>query len=258
MKKNKIYLLGSIFFIFSSCSSFDEDILKDDTSSFLIKNFVFNLSKSGFDDELNTRADNTWVEGDKIFLLFDSESNLAYGDAIYTNGNWTVNEYGNLTPDSTVNCKAYFFENMVSEANATISLNEASSIFEDLSGTYTFKDGTLSVTATLKPKTGRIRFTGVNHTEIQFSGVSHYTTFNRYMGEYTSTDSKLSSKVDGEYTPYVYGFFTDTSEPHISLWNDDNDAFIRYFSSNVFTAGQSGYLTIPTSKSHNGWLLYFE
>ena len=185
----------------SSCSSSIENDLKEDNPQ-MIDNFNFILLKSGYEDESNTRADSVWKEGDKIYLLFTSSSGLAFGEAVYTNGNWIINYDGRLIEDKTSSCKAYFFENEVSSTHATITLNEASSIYEDINGSYTLTDGSLSVTATLTPKTGRIRFKGENHFDIQFSGISYYTSFNRYTGEYKTSDSKLTSKVEGEYTPY--------------------------------------------------------
>ena len=242
----------------SSCSSSIAEEQEENTKNPQIVNkFFFTLSKSGYEDEANTRADSEWKEGDRIYLLFTSTSGLAFGDAVFTDGNWAINYDGRLIEDESSSCKAYFFENEVSSTHATITLNEASSIYEDTNASYTLIDGSLSVTAILVPKTGRIRFKGENHFDIQFSGISYYTSFNRYTGEYKTSDSKLTSKVEGEYTPYCYGFFTDTADPNVKLWNESG-SFIRYLSSNVFTSGQSGYLDIPLAKDHNGWLLLFE
>ena len=247
-----------ILIVLSACSSSnDQEQVEDIYTSTNVREFIFELSKTGFEDERSTRADSSWKDGDKIFLLFESRSALAYGDAVFSSGKWIVNYDGELLTDSTATCKAYFFENEVSSSFSTITLNEGSAIYEDTSGTYTLVDGCLSVSATLKPKTGRICFKGYNHQEIQFSGISHYTSFNRFSGEYQSTDKKLSSKVSGEYTPYCYGFFSDADEPCIKLW-DEGNGFKRYLSSDVFRPGDSGYLTIPSPKDHNGWLLLFE
>ena len=241
---------------FSSCSSSIIDEQNNDSLPRIDK-FIFNLSKKGYEEEMNTRADSEWEEGDKIYLLFSSNSGLAFGDAVFTNGNWVVNYDGRLIEDQLVTCKVFFFENEVSLTHATVTLNETSSIYEDINGSYELIDGSLSITATLRPKTGRIHFKGENHLDIKFLGISYFTSFNRYTGEYKTSDSQLTSKVSGEYTPYCYGFFTDSTEPYIKLWNESG-SFIRYFSSDVFTSGQSGYVNIPLSKDHNGWLLLFE
>ena len=244
--------------ILSACSSSNDGEQVDDINTFTkVREFIFELSKTGFENDLSTRADSTWKDGDKILLLFESKSILAYGDAVFSSGKWIVNYDGELLSDITATCKAYFFENEVSSSFSTVTLNEGSAIYEDTSGTYTLVDGCLSVNVTLRPKTGRICFNGYNHQEIQFSGISHYTSFNRFSGEYQATDTQLSSKVSGEYTPFCYGFFSDTDEPCIKLW-DEGNGFKRYLSPDVFKPGDSGYLTIPSPKDHNGWLLLFE
>lgn len=217
------------------------------------------FAKIGFENESVTRSDSEsdWTNGDKIYLLFQSKSTLAYGDVVFSNGSWILNYDGELFADSIAKCKAYFFENQVSSTFANVTLSENSIIYEDCEGTYKLVDGCLSVNAALQPKTGRICFKGYNHQEIQLSGISHYTSFNRFTGEYQASDVKLNAKVSGEFTEFCYGFFTDADEPCIKLWSE-GDGFKRYLSPEVFKPSDSGYLTIPSPTAHNGWLLLFE
>lgn len=235
-----------------SCSSnFDEPTQNETNESHFVK-FTFNVSKTGFDDEIGTRSATQWENGDTIYLLFTSGTDLVYGDAVYNNGEWFVNYNGNLVSNQETTCKAFYYEDIVNSTHSTVYLNENSVMYEDNAGKYTLTDGSLSITATLAPKTGRIRFKGSNHEEIKIYGITHYTSFNRYTGEYTTSKGIIKSKVDGEYTPYNYGFFTDETEPRVNIWKV-SEGFTRIFPTTIYKAAESGYVTIPTSNAHNGW-----
>ena len=239
-----------------SCSNASEPN-KDEHTTNNVSTFIMDLSIKDYPDKVVTRTDSEWVEGDSIFLLFESEKGLAYGIAVYNDQAWSVDYDGKLNENKASKCKTFFFQNKVSYAHSKISLNAQSIIYEDSIGEYNLKDGCLSVKATLKPKTGRIRFKGENHLDIKFSGISFYTSFNRFTGEFQKSNSQLSSKVDGEYTPYYYGYFTDPDERPIKIWSEEGN-FVRYFPENSLAPGISGYVTIPTKEEHNGWLFLFE
>lgn len=234
-----------------SCSSVDDPTESVENGVHSCR-MIFNVTKSGFDDELDTRSSAQWENGDTIYLLFSSAKGLVYGDAVYKDGDWYVNYNGNLTQNQETNCRAYYFENSVSSTHADITLNENTAIYEDTVAKYTYIDGSLSVTANLKPKTGRMRFKGTNHEEVKIYGITRNISFNRYTGKYSTTKGIIKAKVDTEYTPYIYGEFTDTVEPRVNVWRD-SDGFTRLFPTTIFKAGQSGYVTIPTSSAHNGW-----
>ena len=236
-----------------SCSS-QEDVPKQSVSSESHYCKVnFNVIRTGFDDEVTTRSATQWENGDTIYLLFTAGDKLVYGDAVYEEGEWYVNYNGDLIRDTATKVKAYYFENKVSEKNATISLNENTAIYEDNNGSYTIIDGSLSITAALKPKTGRIRFKGENQDEIKIYGITRNTTFNRYTGEYSTSKGMITTKGSkDEYTPYFYGEFTDSVEPRLNIWKA-SEGFTRIFSDTIYKTGESGYVTIPTSAAHNGW-----
>ena len=110
------------------------------------------------------------------------------------------------------------------------------------------------MTANLRPKTGRIRFTGVAGSVLKVYGITHYATYDISTDNYTTSAApfKLTVGEDG-YTQYLYGYFTDTDEPNVKLWIDAKEAYTRYCSTDIFNAGQSGKMTIPAEDSHSGW-----
>lgn len=235
-----------------SCTSQEDEPNQDVPGVSHFCKVNFNVTRTGFDDEGVTRSATQWENGDTIYLLFTSGDKLVYGDAIYEDGEWFVNYNGDLVRNSATKVQAYYFENKVSEKNASITVNENTAIYEDNAGSYTITDGSLSITATLKPKTGRLRFKGDNQDEIKVYGITHNTSFNRYTGEYTTSKGLVTAKVNKEeFTSYIYGEFTD-SIPRLNVWKA-SEGFTRIFPDSIYKAGESGFITIPTSTAHNGW-----
>ena len=240
-----------------SCSSQDDII--DDIQKEVDENqphtceLILNVTKSGFDDEPQTRASSdNWKNGDKIYLTFTVGTGLSYGDAVYNNGTWSVNYYGSLTEGASTKCTAVYFDNPDFVSSSVVMLTENTGIYEDTNGTYVFNGGTLSVVANLSPKTGRIRFAGIDNEEIKLYGISHYTSFDCSNGKFTSSIGALTTTVESDYTPYIYGEFADSEQPRLNVITSSS-GFTRLLSTTVFQKGESGFMNIPSEASHNGW-----
>lgn len=239
-----------------SCSSQDDiydDIRNEqDSNQPHTCELILNVTKSGFDDEPQSRAASEWTDGDKIYLTFTVGSGTSYGDAVYNNGSWTVNYYGSLTEGATTACTAVYFDNPEFESSSVVMISENTGIYEDTNGSYIFTGESLSVIADLKPKTGRIRFSGTDNDEITLYGISHYTSYDCSNGKFTNSIGALKTKVVSEYTPYIYGYFSDSEQPRLNLITATS-GYTRLFSTSIYKAGESGYMTIPSELSHNGW-----
>lgn len=216
-------------------------------------------------DGPKTRAEattTTWADGSIIYLRMNSPLGATTGEAIYNASKdvWTISYYGSLYEGVSNSCTALYLEDNVSYENNLFTLDEGTAIYEDLEGSYIYDGGDLIVTANLSPKTGRIRFNGTAGSIIKVYGITHYATYDISTDNYTTSAApfKLTVGEDG-YTPYLYGYFTDADEPNVKLWIDAKEAYTRYCSKDIFNAGQSGKMTIPTEDSHNGWVdgLYF-
>ena len=242
----------------ASCSSQDDiidDIQKevDDNQPHTCE-LILNVTKSGFDDEPQTRASSdNWNNGDKIYLTFTVGTGLSYGDAVYNNGTWTVNYYGSLTEGATTKCTAVYFDNPDFESSSVVMLSENTGIYEDTNGTYVFSGGTLSVVANLSPKTGRIRFAGTNNDNIKVYGITHYTSFDCSNGKFTTSIGAVNKTVSSGYTPYIYGEFSDLEHPRLNIITSTS-GYTRLLSTSIFKKGESGYMNIPNETSHNGWM----
>jgi hypothetical protein len=163
-----------------------------------------------------------------------------------------VNYYGSLTEGVSTKCNAVYFDNPQFASSSVVQLGESTGIYEDANAKYVFADGALSVTANLSPKVGRIRFAGENNDSITVYGITHYTSYDVSNGKYTQSLGAVKKKITNNYTPYIYGVFTDSSQPRLNVITKVS-GFTRMPSSSIMQAGQSGYMSVPTESSHNGW-----
>lgn len=220
---------------------------------------LVNFDAPATKSEANTT---TWADGSVIYLRMASPLGSTTGEAVYdaTTDVWTISYYGSLYEGGANICSALYLEDKLSYDNSLFEMNANTVIYEDLEGTYIYQEGDLIVTANLKPKTGRIRFSGTPGKEMKVYGITHYAKYDISTDQYTTSKESFKITVGSDgYTPYFYGYFTDIDEPNIKVWIDRKEAYTRFCSNDIFKAGQSGKLTIPTDDSHNGWVdgLYF-
>lgn len=244
---------------FASCSSDEvfEDLESQHTSEHpKTCKLVLNVSKTSYDDEPNTRSAtrsvSEWEDGDKIYLTFSTDYGNTYGDAIYKDGEWAVNYYGNLAEGIATKCMAVYFDNPINAGSTVVQLDQHTGIYEDTDGIYVYKDGILSVTAQLIPKTGRIRFAGNNKDSITVYGITHYTSYDASTCKFSTIDVAIREGVSTDYTQYVYGFFTDSIHPRLNIITATS-GYNRQLPTNIYRQGESGYLTIPSDYSSIGW-----
>lgn len=194
-----------------------------------------------------------WVDGDKIYITFYNGNTIVPGEAIYDDSSgWSVSYDGNLPETSAALCEARYFVNASFSSASLVSLNPNSVIYEDLNGIYAYSNGSLTVQATLSPKTGRLRFTGDTGAIIHTTGISTYTTFSPAINKFSSSKAMITSTVEQNgSTPYIYGKFSD-DDRNIGLVGSDF-AYTRSCSSEMLKAGESGYMAIPSEKAHNNW-----
>ena len=195
----------------------------------------------------------SWNDGDKIYITFYNGSNIIPGEATYSStSGWSVSYDGDLATGSNLKCEARYFVNATFTSSSLVSLNSNSEIYEDLNATYAYSNGSLTVTATLSPKTGRIRFTGKQGEKIYTTGISVYTTFAPAINTFSTSNAMITSTVASNgSTPYIYGYFTD-DDRSLGLVGSDY-AFTRTCTSSMFNTGESGYMAIPSEASHNNW-----
>ncbi len=263
----KVFSLMQMLFVvlmglaFGACSSELSELEPNggQASKHTIKmNFVGGVV--GFDQSNQAKAQmptkatsSSWNDGDKIYITFYNGSDIVPGEATYSAASgWSVSYDGNLATGTSLKCEARYFVNATFSNSSLVSLNANSEIYEDLNATYAYSNGSLTVTATLSPKTGRLRFTGKAEDKIYTTGITVYTTFSPAINTFSTSNAVITSTVGANgSTPYIYGYFTD-SDRNLGLVGSDF-AFTRTCTADMFNTGESGYMAIPSETSHNNW-----
>ena len=211
----------------------------------------------GFDQNmtkgLTKAASSSWNDGDKVYIIFYNGTTKVPGEATYsTSGGCNVSYDGDLATGTGLKCEVRYFINATFQSSSLVSLNSATEIYEATNGSYEYNGSTLTVQASMTPKTGRIRFSGKSGEKIYLTGISVYTTYSPALNTFSSTKSMIATTVaTSGYTPYIYGSLADSNK-QLGLVGSDY-AFTRTCTDAVLKVGDSGYMAIPSDKSHNNW-----
>lgn len=212
-----------------------------------------NASKPSF--ESGSRADGSqWNSGDVITLSFD---NGVSGTATYDASSrlWEVSYTGSFDVKQSGMVVVGFFGSSSSISGGVVTLDPHTDYYiaTDASYVYSNADGTVSISASLQPTIGRIRFKGEAGRQIVLSGLKWLQSFvisNGIDNPRAMGDVSITVANDG-FTPYTYCTFPGED---YSLSIRDNDAvYTITLLENVLTPGRSGVLSLPTSGSPLGW-----
>ena len=255
--------------VMSACSGdeFDNAMVEEvtDGSHWQRADVNFRVNRLDFDAQAGTTrsVDEGWKDGDRIYLILkDKDGNnvqayVAYDADMETWGQIEYDGYKSyLTCTTPRTVEAYYFDGTASVTNSTITFDATTGIYACKEGSYTYPaDGDLEVSVSLVPYTSRIRFTGTSGTSFSLGGMKTYTAFSRTTGKLTETTSDISTSVlSSGYTPYIYGVFSNSTEPSFVVKIDGVVLKTVFDSStNVLQIGHSGYMAVPTADSHRGW-----
>lgn len=213
-----------------------------------------NISKEDYADAPQTRSAEAWAKDDQIYLTFTVGSSTTSGVATYDGSKWNISYFGNLTEGTTTLCAAVYIEDAESVSNSNVLLNERSAIYEDTNAQYIYSGGSLTVTANLSPKFGRVRFAGISNAAISVYGITYCTSYDFSTQKYITSSKLISTTVSTTgYTPYIYGDFTDTTSPRLNLITSTS-GFTRSLPTNIYRKGESGYITIPSESAYDSWV----
>ena len=253
---NVAVTIAMCMFAMAACSKITDDTISQDEKRPC--KMVFEGSIAGYDssvlrDGSATRAASSWQEGDKVYITFYKGTQIVTGEAQYSEADgWTINFDGDLTEGTNLKCEVRFFVNPTFSNAYTVNLNPHSEIYEDVAAKYNYSSGNLQVTASLVPKVGRIRFTGKAGDKIHITGIECYSNYAPATNTFSSTKELLTETVSNDgSTAYIYGFCA-VDDRKVGIIGSDF-AYTKYFAESIYKAGESGYMAIPTSNSHNGW-----
>ena len=206
----------------------------------------------GFDDENGTRAatvTSDWQEGDSLYIQFTVGTRVIDGLAVYMDSQWSVTPGAVISEGTKGSCKVYRFKKIAGKPSNAVTLSYLSAIYADLGGTFMVESGETTITAQLKPLTGRMRFKGSSGQTVTFYGLKWYTNYavkGELAGLHTGAIT-LKVAADG-YTPYVYGGFEDTENRQLTVDLDDTYDGMKKCDEKVLAVGHSGYFNIPSFK----------
>lgn len=257
------FVMASALTAFTACSSSDDLSSKTQADKDGLHTITMKLvgGCEQYDAKGQSRAAGetsvSWADGAKLYLQFSNGDKLVSGNATYSEatGAWTVSYYGILATDASATCQAYYFDNTTAGNGEVVQLSANSAIYEDANGTYVYDGENLTVRANLKPKTGRMRFTGIKGTALALTGITYYANYDPSTNLFSTSAAAVNTTIDktSGYTPYIYGYFTDAESPSLGLVANGSEAYTMACPSTMYQTGESGYLDVPTEGSHNGW-----
>lgn len=211
-----------------------------------------NAELDGYEGKTKAETQN-WSDGDRLYLIFNVSGSSLSGEALYSDGTWSVSVFGNLVAGTSSSVKVYYIENASSRNGSVFQMTHRSAIYQELSGTYQYDGELLSLVAQLKPMFGRIRFAGTRNTAVILSGISYPVSFNASNGTVSTSFVCFKDTVRTTgYTDYIYGTMTDADDPRLYVITRSS-AFTKYCNSQVLSAGTSGWLSIPAPGDCFGW-----
>lgn len=259
-------------------------------NGFYVQNVDFICEAPSYDQGTTRAVTYNWNNGATILARFKSGSSYYQGFLVLSSNGWimySTNEFNSQSRSGT--CELYYFQQEngdyyhinldtqcfdvynngsfvrstdIKLTESTINLSEQTAVYTTTSATYSTTETTFSIKATLTPYFWRMRFNGTNGATVTLPGVDNdirycyafnWSTSEASFTEVTNHD--VSLKVNGSYTPYVYGHFKNPTSNNKITVKSGNDIYTRTFNGNNLKSGTSGYFTIPTASNYssNGW-----
>ena len=210
--------------------------------------------------ESTTRSDLQWEDGSKVYLCFHELEGDIIGVATYDEEAemWNIQPSKALAP-TEINeavCQAIHFVNPTNLTSNRAALSTESVIYIDTVASYMLYDDLLIVRAVLMPKTGRIRFKGVEGQTFGVSGLSYYNEYNFSSDRFSVRETKLVGSIgENGMSSFFHAFFTNAEERTIVFDYTENAGFKSTFGEAVLRAGTSGSITVPTYENQSYWTL---
>ena len=249
-----------LMFTLAACTNEEAFILPEsavDAGGTITCRMVFEGSVDGYGATTRAAVGHKWEDGDRLYIRFLGGGSTVTGCAVYSaGGGWTLNLSATPGIGDDKECEVYYFENATYKSNTEVTLTAHSAVYHCPKGSYGYNGEDLYLSAQLSPMTGRVRFVSDSEQSFLLKGISFYTSFNLSKKEFLSSSSMpefLTAQEDVQYsTGYIYGFYTDESTRGIEI-HTDTAKYSRKFPLSMLQAGMSGYITVPSVDSYDGW-----
>ena len=220
--------------------------------------YRLNMAVGFADGQADTRAAYQWADGDSLFLLFQAAEARIVGVARYLKsyGEWEVTTRGRLPDAEEAPCGVAFFRGAKAASATTVNMDSHTCAYTDEAAVWSLDDGIITVTGSLRPLTGRVRFRGQPGQQFTLSGLAFMTTFSPATFAFASQPLKFTATVGSDgYSPYYYATFANADSRRLVFELTTTTGLARSFGPSVLQPGRSGSIAIPTADSHSGWTL---
>ena len=213
----------------------------------------------------DTRADSgwQWTDGTVLYLHYYNGDSHFRGTATYSaadGGSWDCSYAGSLA--QTDRCEVYYFSGADTGDPKSVTLSASNAIWADRQAAYTRDDSGITLVATLRPLTARLRMKGSTGLGVTLSGVTSYTGYNADANTLTTSTAPVTAWVgNNTFTGYRHLLFTDPDTRQLSLTNTQDGSNVTFscvFPAEVLAPGQTGYITIPTLSTNRGWTVSYQ
>lgn len=214
-------------------------------------------------DSPQTKATLDWPDGSILYIRFHNGNGVYTGKATYQSEQafWKLNlEPGAVYDTEGGDCECYYFEKAGANGQ-TITLGNGCGVYEGW-GDYVVSGNTVTLSVTLAPITGRVKFTtseGYSYHYARIHGLSYYSQFNLSSFTLTKSEDKYMNLYVTPTTDFIYCFFTDPEKPIILGYNEEwgySTHYERRFDASILDPGQSLLCEWPADDAHNEWIKY--
>lgn len=258
MKCHLIYALlplTALLAIFTSCKDGDEALEPVATRTYTMR---LHATVTGYDATATRATAYTFADGDKVYVIFHQGEARISGTALYSSSTnlWTITPSQTLADTDESRCQLAFFLAAGTTSSTAVTLTQQTRIYTDAEATFQLADGMLTVQAQLTPTLGRIRFRGEVGQKATVAGLAFAGSFDLNTHSFSLIPSKFTATCGADgYTLYYYCAFANADTRQLTFELSAESGLRRSFGTRVLASGTSGYVTIPTSDSHEGWTL---
>ena len=216
------------------------------------------VSLSTYDGATTRATAYSFQDKDQLHVRFVQGETSIHGTAVYdaSKDEWAITPSSALQETDESTCQLAFFLAAGSTTASAVTLTQQTRIYTDAIATYQLTDDLLTIQGQLSPALGRIRFRGSAGQKCTVTGLAFASSFDLKKHTFSLSPSKFTATCGADgYTPYYYGDFADAEKRQLTFEQSAESGLRRTFGAGVLQAGTSGYVTIPTTDSHDGWTL---
>lgn len=222
---------------------------------------------TGFAAATRAEGEFRFSDRNRLYLRMSAGERVVLGEAVYREetGTWTLTYSGSLGGATQGTAEAVLLGRTDNEVGHRVYFNYAVPVYEDRAASFTVDASGITLSADLRPKTGRISFihdceSGSGRWFHRLAGLAFYDSFDLAdfsfgIKESVRQDGFWFDRQDDVDDEYLYAFFTTPEDPYI-LCYDSWSVFVKHCLPEMLAPGQSGYVD-HWDVDRDGWDIYW-